>query len=199
MDDIQAKLSEFKNIVIKNCNNPSFAYWDWMVNDHLVIVERIAMELCDIYQSADINIVYALVWFHDFGKPFDENNEYELTKTKGIEALASVGLSKEFIDKVLDSWTRMEMKETIDISKEPIEVQIVSTADGASHFVGKFYSTYFKDEIREDMKDLEKRLLAKIEKDWNRKIVLPEIKKAFYQRYLRAKEIAGEYPEKFLI
>ena len=92
----------------------------------------------------------------------------------------------------------MEMKNEVDISKEAIEVQIVSTADGASHFVGKFHSTYFMDDSNEPLEKLEERISKKIKQDWDRKIVLPEVKKAFESRYLRALEIVGEYPDKFI-
>ncbi|MFZ2072174.1 MAG: HD domain-containing protein [Minisyncoccia bacterium] len=198
MSELQNKLNAFKQIVINNCNNENFSYREWFVNDHLIIVEKIAMELCEKYPNADKDIVFALVWFHDFGKPIDEKNEREITKTKGVEEMKQIGLSQEFIEKVLEFWTRMEMKNEIDISKEAIEVQIVSTADGASHFVGKFYSTYFEDLSTEGIKKIENELSAKITQDWERKIVLPETKEAFKERYLKALEITGKYPEKFI-
>ena len=73
-----------------------------------------------------------------------------------------------------------------------------STADGASHFVGKFFPSYFHDSSTEGFKEIEQRLREKITKDWERKIVLPEIKEAFRERYIRALEIIGEYPDKFI-
>lgn len=199
MEDLKNKLSEFKQIVTKNCKNENFEYKEWFIPDHLEIVEKIAMELCDIYKEADRDVVNALVWFHDFGKSIDAKNEREVTKEKGIEAMRLVGLDEIFINKVYESWLRMEMKNEIDISKEPIEVQIVSTADGASHFVGKFYSTYFMDDKNESMNELEKRISDKIKQDWERKIVIPEVKKSFNDRYHRALEILGEYPDKFIL
>lgn len=199
MNDLKSKLNEFKQIVIENCKNENFEYREWFIADHLLIVERIAMELCDIYKEADRDVVFALVWFHDFGKPVDDKNERIITKEKGIEAMELVGLDEIFINKVYESWVRMEMKNEIDISKEPIEVQIVSTADGASHFVGKFYSTYFMDDRKESMKNLEERISKKIKQDWERKIVLLEVKKAFNDRYLKSLEILGEYPDKFIL
>jgi len=198
MSDLQPKLDAFKQIVIANSQNGHFAYREWFIADHLMIVERITMELCDKHPEADRDTVFALVWFHDFGKPIDEENEYETTKTKGIEVMRSVGLSEEFVQKVLSHWLRMEIKNEIDISKEAIEVQIISTADGASHFVGKFYSSYFRDDATEPLSAIVQRLRDKMTKDWERKIVLPEAKEAFKGRYERAREIVGEYPENFL-
>lgn len=199
MEDLQNKLNAFKEIVIGNCKNKAFTYREWFVADHLMIVERIAMELCDKYPDADRDIVFALVWFHDFGKPIDEKNEREKTKEKGIEAMKQVGLPEDFIEKVFTHWTRMEMKNEIDISKEAIEVQVVSTADGASHFVGKFHASYFRDDLNEPIEIIEERIRSKIKQDWERKIVLPEAREALKERYLRALEITGKYPSRFIL
>lgn len=191
-------IDTFKNKVIENCKNENFKYRDWFVNDHLLIVEKLANELCDLYPNADRNIVNILVWFHDFGKPINENNEYETTLNEGRATLQNIGFSEEVINRVIELWKLMEKKEEIDISKQPIEVQIISGADGGSHFVGKFYSSYFRDDPEEKLEDIEARLKKKILKDWNKKMVLPELKKAFEQRYKRALEIVGEYPDKLM-
>ncbi len=198
MPNIKEKLNSFKEIVTRNCDNENFEYRDWFVKDHLIIVERIAMELCDIYPTADRDLVFALAWFHDFGKPLDAENEHTLTRVKGAESLRLVGLEDDFIGHVLELWEKMEKKEEIDIAKEAIEIQIISSADGASHFTGKFHSSFFRDNPDETLNSIESRVKRKIIKDWERKMVLPEIKKAFKNRYLRALEIVGEYPEKFI-
>lgn len=196
--DNQYKLDAFKQIVAKNCENADFIYREFFVNDHLLIVEKIAMELCNIYKKADQAVVFALVWFHDFGKPIDINHERAVTREKGVKAMKMVGLEDDFINKVLKFWERMEMKNEIDLSKENIEVQIVSSADGASHFVGKFFSTYFRDDPIESIKETEEKIKNKIKQDWDRKIVLPEVKIAFKDRYFIALELVGEYPDKFI-
>lgn len=198
MDNIQDQLDAFKRIVIENCKNKDFIFREFFVADHLVITERIARELCDVYKEADRNIVFALVWFHDYGKPIDMDNESDITRDEGVKTMKRVGMSEEFINQVIKYWVRMEMKNEIDISREPIEVQIVSSADGAAHFVGKFFSTYFGDSKKESIKEVEGRIKNKIQQDWERKIVLPEIKRAFQSRYLMALEIIGEYPNKFI-
>lgn len=199
MNDLQSKLNIFKQIVIKNCDNESFEYREWFVNDHLNIVERIAMEICDTYKEADRDVVFALVWFHDFGKPIDVKNERAVTKEKGVEVMKEIGFAQEFIDKVYGCWVRMEMKNEIDISGETIEVQIVSTADGASHFVGQFFPGYFGDIPKKSLKETRAEIGKKIKQDWERKIVIPEVKESFIGRYKKALEILGEYPDKFIV
>ena len=194
---MQESLLKFKNIVIENFSRKDFAYHEWMVDYHLKIVEKIAMELCDIYKDADRNIVQALVWFHDFGKPIDEENERTVTLAEGPKTMLECGFSQDFIDKVVECWQLMEKKNEIDIRTTPIETQIVSSADGASHFTGVFYPSYFNED-GDDFPTTQKHLKEKIEKDWNRKIVLPEVQEAFKERYLRAKEMLGEFPHRFI-
>ena len=189
---------KFKNIVIENCSRQDFAYRDWMVKFHLEIVEKIAMELCDVYSGADRDLVKALVWFHDFGKPIDEKNEREITAKEGLKVMLECGYELDFVNKVVEYWNLMEKKNEIDLHTAPIEVQIVSSADGASHFTGVFHASYFRDDPSVPFANIQQELKEKIEKDWNRKIVLPEVKKAFQSRYEKAKELYGDLPDKFL-
>lgn len=191
------QIEKFRNIVIENFSRKTFKYHEWMVDYHLKIVERIAMELCDMYPEADRNLVQALVWFHDFGKPFNEENERVVTLTEGPKVMSECGFTQEFIDTVVGCWQLMEQKNEIDIRTTPIETQIVSSADGASHFTGVFYPSYFNED-GDDFATTQKHLAEKITKDWERKIVLPEVQKAFENRYQKAKELLGEFPDTFL-
>ncbi len=196
---MQDSITKFKSIVIANFSREDFQYHEWMVEYHLKIVERIAMELCDIYPDADRDVVQALVWFHDFGKPLcgdDADGEKEITERDGPKALRECGFSEEIIHKVLENWRLMEKKNEMDLRSAPIEAQIISSADGASHFVGVFYPSYFRDGF--DFPTTQKRLREKMQKDWERKIVLPEAKDAFAKRFERAREMIGDFPEKFL-
>ena len=196
MENFQQKIEKFRVIVKENFRRKDFTYHEWMVEYHLDIVERIAFELCEFYPEANKEIVQTLVWFHDFGKPIDEENEREITLVKGPMVLLDLGFPEEFVNTIVDYWKLFEQKNEIDLRTTPIEVQIVSSADGASHFTGVFYPSYFGD--GNDFATTQKNLAEKIEKDWNRKIVLSEAQKAFEQRYIRAKELLGVFPDKFI-
>ena len=195
---MQDQIEKFKALTLKNFSRKDFQYHEWMGQYHLKIVERIALELCDVYPQADKELVQTLVWFHDFGKPLDEQNEKATTLSEGSKAMKECGFPDEFIQKVVQYWLLMEQKNEIDIRTTPVEVQIISSSDGASHFVGMFYPHYFRDDPEESVALIQSRLKEKIEQDWNRKIVLPEVKKAFEVRYKRALEMLGEFPEKFI-
>ena len=84
------------------------------------------------------------------------------------------------------------------ISQTPIEVQITSSADAASHLVGPFHSLWWHENPHKNFKDLMKDNRYKAMKDWNRKMVIPEIKEAFTYRHQIALEHAGEIPDNFL-
>ncbi len=189
-------IEKFSAIVKENFSREDFVYHEWMNEYHLNIVHRIAMELCDKYPQADRNVVEALVWFHDFGKPLDEKNEKTVTLEKGTACMRECGFDDAFIARVLEYWKLMEQKNDIDIATTPIEVQIISSADGASHFTGVFYPSYFGDGL--SFNQTQEELRIKIDKDWNRKIVLPEARAAFKKYYERALEMLGVFPNKFI-
>lgn len=174
------KIEKFKQIVIQNFSREDFEWHEWMVDYHLKIVERIALELCDAYPKANRDLVKVLVWFHDFGKPLDEKRESEMTLSEGKKALLTCGFNDDFITEVIENWKLMERKNEIDLRTAPIEAQIISSADGCSHFVGIFYATYFGD--GDDFETTKAELKKKIEKDWSRKIVLPEAIEAFKKK-----------------
>jgi hypothetical protein len=190
------QLAKFKAITKENFSRPDFEYHEWLFEYHLEIVKKIAMELCDIYKDADRDLVEAMVWFHDFGKPLDRKNERAVTVVEGPRVMRECGFPEEFIQKTIEYWKLMEQKNDIDIRTTPIEVQIVSTADGASHFTGVFYSSYWADGL--SFTETQEELRAKITKDWERKIVLPEARAAFLGHYNRALEMLGEFPGRFI-
>ncbi len=195
---MQDQIEKFKTITLQNFSRKDFIYHEWLGDYHLKIVERIALELCGIYSGADKDLVQTLVWFHDFGKPLDTENEKSVTLIEAPKTMKECGFSDDFIEKVIQYWKISEQKNEIDLRTAPIEVQIISSADGASHFVGMFYADYFRDDLKESIASIQERLREKIEKDWNRKIVLPEVKKDFEDRYKKALELVGEFPERFI-
>lgn len=198
MTPTSQKVETFKQAVIESSNNPSFIHHPWFVTYHLEIVDRLASELMKFYPAANPEMVKVLVWLHDYGKTISFENQYELTLTEGKAKLLQLGFDPQFVDTVINYMSIMDKKLEIDIKQAPIEVQIVSSADGCSHFVGPFMSIWWQENADKSVEDLMLGTIKKAEKDWNRKIVLPEARKAFESHYKLVLQQSGVLPERFI-
>ncbi len=186
----------FKSEVKKSSLNPKFIHHQWFLKYHLEIVEKIAIELCEYYPQANKNMVLLLVWLHDYEKIIDFKNQYNTTHKVGSKKLLELGFDKEFVEKAISYIAIFDKKS--NIAKAPIEVQIVSSADGASHLIGPFYAIHWKEQSQQSCEGLMKENRRKALVDWNKKIVLPEVKKAFLSRHKSLLERRGKFPKKYL-
>lgn len=192
------RIDAFKAHVKRASANPKFRHHTWFVKYHLEIVERIASELLTTYTDADVDIVMVLVWLHDFGKTLDYDNQYETTLTAGRSKLNELGFDDAFIETVVGYAALIDQKLVVDLHEAPIEVQIVSSADAASHHVGPFFHLYWWENSNMTPEELMASNRAKTMKDWERKMVLPEVRNAFEARHKAVLEHSGEFPAHFL-
>jgi putative nucleotidyltransferase with HDIG domain len=203
MRHLQEKIEAFKHHVREVSANPEFLHHQWFAKWHLEVVEKIALELADKYPEADRDLVEVMAWLHDYGKIFDHDNQYEKTLTAGREKLTELGFPIEFVDKAISGIETLDKKMEIDLHQAPIEVQIVSSADGCAHMVGPFMFVFWNYEtdqtfVGKSYEELMQLNLVKANKDWSRKIVLPEARAAFEHRYQHIIETSGQLPDRFL-
>ena len=193
---MEAALARFREMAVAAARNPAFGHHRWYVDYHLLIVERIADELCDHHPEADATLVRVLVWLHDYGKAIDRVNERVATVTRGRAALLAAGFPPEFAQQALWCYERFETHDTL--ADAPIEVQIVSSADGAAHLAGPFYALWWYENPQRPIPALLGDNRRKALLDWERKIVLPEVRTAFAARHRLLLEQCGDFPARFL-
>ena len=192
------KIVAFRELVKEAASNPQFVHHKWFVQWHLEIVEKIASELCEYYPDADRELVEVMVWLHDYGKIVDFEHEHVATLSEGPKALARVGFSADFAQTAVNYIEILDKKLEVDLHEAPIEVQIVSSADGCSHMIGPFFHLYWYEHADKPYHELMISDRAKIDKDWNRKIVLPEAREAFEARYKFLVEQTGTLPPRYV-
>lgn len=195
---MQEWIEEFKKHVRELSANTDFIHHEWFVTYHLEIVERIALELLDKYPEADRDVVLVMVWMHDYGKILDFDNQYATTLSAGLEVLVRFGFEPAFANRVVEYVEMIDKKMVVDLHEAPIEVRIVSSADGASHHVGPFMAIHWRENPTLSTPQLMERNIAKTMKDWDRKMVLPEVRAAFEWRHRAVLENSGQLPGRFL-
>ncbi|MDR2902751.1 MAG: HD domain-containing protein [Lactobacillales bacterium] len=199
---LAAKLDRFKKHIIEKSNEPRFIHAPWFVKWHLEIVEQLCHELCDLYPEANRDLVLLLVWLHDYGKilagqPKEFPKGDELTLTEGKKKLLELEFPPDFVEKAIKYVKQVDEAISRDLSDAPIEVQIISSADGASHLVGPFMSLYWYENHDKTWPELMESNVKKALKDWNHKITLPEVKKRFQDRHDYLMENTGQF-QKFI-
>lgn len=192
------RLLALKEHVTELATSDEFKHRDWYVPFHLEFVERIAGELLALYPHADATMVNVLIWMHDVGKMIDPAYQYQATLTYGRKLLPDLGFDEAFVQRAIDELATLDRSREIDLHQASIEVRIVSSADGCSHMVGPFMPIWWHENPARSTRELMADNLAKLAKDWNRKIVLPEAREAFASRYAVLREMHGEVPVRLL-
>lgn len=189
-------IHQFKTHVMTAAQNQNFLHHKWYTKYHLEIVEKISLELCAKHGEADKNMVLLLVWLHDYGKILNFNNQYQETITSGKEKLLELGFPEDFVEKAIKFVELFDGKE--NLNEAPMEVQIVSSADGAAHLVGPFFQIWWHENANKDFQDLMNDVVYKAKLDWDKKVVLPEVRENFQTRHNFLLEQSGQLPERFL-
>ena len=173
--DIQ-NAANLKKRVEQLCADERFVHHKWFFKYHLELVEKLVHELCVTHPEANKDVLESLIWFHDLDKILrDQNVTPEAIMTE-------LGYEKKEINE-LNRLNEIEgSHREVDLTTCEIEVQILSSADGAAHLLGPFFAIYWYENPQKSIEELMNGNREKLKRDWERKIVLPEVKKAFLER-----------------
>jgi len=200
---MQEIISAIKSHVERACSNTNFVHHKWYYQYHLLVVERIALELCTIYPSSDRDIVELLVWIHDYEKitrwqTKGEEDKHQEGLVRLRLLLSNCGMTDSDIEDMIKLFETFETKANEVLKDASIEIQIVSSADAASHLASPFFPIDWYEYHNLSIDELLQRGKDKLKKDWEQKITLPEVKKKFRVRYELLLEItAGQYPDSY--
>ncbi len=150
---------------------------EWFVENHVKIVVKEALWLCNFYPKADKEIVEISAWFHDVGHIIFGGNYYkeEFVKSESHEIrgfkiakeyLTDLKFPKEKIERIIHCI--ISHRTSKPPSPETIEAKIVASADNLAHFI-KFDFLAGKLGVEKALK--------KINRDINIEFMLPEAKK----------------------
>jgi len=191
-----SKILQIKNQLVNDIKN-SLQTNAWFYKEHLLVVEKLALDLCKLYPEANQDAVALMVWFHDIGRAHGHHQQHDLYGANyAKKILTENNFDKKFIDLVVNACKT----HSCDNYGKPtsLEGKILATADAMSHFHNGFYLRIFhswtiKDDSNADKTigyhKLKEKLFAKMDRDLNEKIFFEEAKKAMKPHYLAWQKI----------
>ena len=171
-------IEKVREIVKKEHESEDFKY-------HISVVVKNALKLAEI-KKANKEIVELGALLHDIGrthglKPGEINEHhlksYEISK----KILQELNYLKDKSEKVLKC-ILSHRGNNDDYPPESLEEKIVANADAMAHFDS--FLDLFKEFIQQEKFDKAIELIeSKIDRDWNKKLTLPEARKISKEKY----------------
>lgn len=167
-------------------NNPGADVWiDWGYKNHVLVVADHAERLA-IAHHANVELAVAGALLHDIADAVmaRRNPEHEATSLAiAEELLRKSGFSNDetvfVINEIIKPHSCKEVIPTV------IEGKVMATADGAAHFLTDFYPLFCWRHYgpQDDYRVFKTWMLAKMEKDINRKLFFDDVKQEVLPRY----------------
>jgi len=156
---------------------------------HVMVVEKFAKQLCQLYPQANKDVVLLSVWFHDIGRADGHNKDHDVYGAEYARKLLNKkDYNKKIIDLVYEACKSHCCKK---YKPQSLEAKILATADALSHYSNGFYLLIFHYWSQKmDYNEARNKLIRKIEKDYKDKILLKEVKEALKPFYNAWKLIA---------
>ncbi len=186
-----AQLKNYLTDIIKNSPHCDL----WFYEDHILVVEKLAMELCDRYPEANRDAVTLMVFLHDVGRAGNHSKNHDLYGSEYARQLLTENeFSPAFVNLVVEGCKT----HSCDDFGQPVSLEgkILATADALSHFHHGFYLKIFyawsqKSTDKQDFIHLKQKIFAKMDRDLNSKIFFPEAKNValpLYQAWQKTME-----------
>ncbi len=194
MTRVRIPIEAYMNVkIVENYATKEFKSrkMEWFIELHLKPMKKFALKLAETL-DADKEIVEISVWLHDIthtekGAPHDHpkvNSEF------AEKFLAEKGFDR----KTIQSISQCILNHGCHEGRTPktTEEKIISSADAMAHianfeallFVAFYMKNYSPDKTYTWLKD-------KIERDWNKKILLPQAKEMVKERYEQIRILLG--------
>jgi HD superfamily phosphodiesterase len=152
---------------------------NWFLEEHLMVVEKIAEKLCKRYSEADREVIMIGVWLHDRARLHGKEKDHDREGAKMAEDLLSeLNYSAEKKALVVEACRTHGCKG--DNVPQSLEAKILATADALSHFEGIFYERASKNQIENETMQW---ALIKLKRDFEDKIQFDEIREENRDRY----------------
>ena len=155
--------------------------YEW--NLHLIIVKKYADSLAEIY-NADREVVELSVWLHDIGKIRYGDINHHISGAQDAEViLRDHNYSQDVIDRVKECILAHKC-EAKDRMPESIEAKILATANAMSKM--EVIPVFFWEACHEmglGIRESCDWVAEEIERNWSRKIILPEGKDMVRSKY----------------
>jgi putative nucleotidyltransferase with HDIG domain len=169
-------IEEIKRIIEKECDDFDYKY-------HILPVVEYAEKLAEIC-DADKEVVELSAWLHDIGRIKFGARNHELTGAGEAEKiLKRFGYSDEIIEQV--EHCILAHRGSGSIQPQTMEAKVVAAADALAHFdmFLPMLTAMGKRGKGRDDKIIYRWIYEKIERDWNKKILIPEAIKIAEEKY----------------
>ena len=169
------KIEKIKEFVIRECDDFDYRY-------HLLPVVQYAQKLAETC-NANKEVVELSAWLHDIGRIKFGPENHEVTGAKEAEKiLKQFGYSEEIIAQVRHCI--LCHRGSGSICPQTIEAEVLTTADAMAHlelFPALLAAAEKSGEVINDK--ICRWIYEKIERDWNKKMLIPEAKEAAKEKY----------------
>ena len=178
---------EIKQIVEKECAD--LDYFDYKY--HLLPVVEYAAKLAEIC-DVDKEVVELSAWLHDIGRIKFGARNHELTGAAEAERiLKQFGYSDEIIEQV--KHCILAHRGSGSIQPQTMEAKVVATADALAHFdmFLPLLTAMGKRGKGKDDKRIYRWVYEKMERDWNKKILIPAAMEIAEEKYRAIELLLG--------